>query len=518
MSADDSTLTVGPLDTLTGQAVLPQVPALTVVWHPHLDRIGQIAPLTGLLERDVVHISRSAPPFVSPGGHAGEPLAHRFISKSPVLEIRAVRGGFELRRLRQDEVEIDGQPLAAVCVVAGPDLARGIILTLARRVTLCLHTVHVPVNRSPSLGLLGTSDAIEDVRRSIARVAPQDSPVLLHGESGSGKELAAHALHREGPRAKGPFVAINMAELDRARAAADLFGHKRGSFTGATTDNPGHFRAASGGTIFLDEIGYTPKDVQPMLLRVIDDRRVQPVGSSEGVTVDARVIAATDAKLEEAVAEGRFERPLYNRLRNAHVINLPPLRSRREDVGVLLLSLIKREVPDLSTLQRVQDPDPKSRPWISARDIAAVARAPLPANVRSLLGLARRLALTVGEGPAADTHAVIQDFLASDLDPSEIDHGRADVPVERGQFEPEKVVAALERARWNRRKAAQILGIGPTTFYRWLDRKPDFRRLLDLDPQTLRSQLDAAGGDVDRVARELKTTPALLRRLLARPA
>jgi two-component system, NtrC family, nitrogen regulation response regulator GlnG len=164
MSGDDSTLTVGPLDSLTGQAGLPTVPALTIVWHPHLDRIGQIAPLTNLLDLDVAHVSRSEPIFSAPGADAGDGLAHRFISKEPVLDVVFTRGTFELRRLQEDQVEIDGQLLTTPRRVSAEDLRAGLMITLARRIVLCLHSVHFPISRSPALGLLGTSDAIEDVR------------------------------------------------------------------------------------------------------------------------------------------------------------------------------------------------------------------------------------------------------------------------------------------------------------------------------------------------------------------
>ena len=515
MSGDDSTLTVGPLDSLTGQTGLPTVPALTIVWHPHLDRIGHIAPLTNLLELDVAHVSRSEPIFLPPGADAGEPLAHRFISKEPILDVVFKRGTFELHRVQEDQVEVDGQLLTAPRRVSAEDLRAGLIITLARRVVLCLHAVHFPISRSPALGLLGTSDAIEDVRRSIARLANKSTPVLLRGESGSGKELAARALHQTGSRAKGPFVAVNMGRLDRNRAAADLFGHKKGSFTGATDDQLGYFRSAAGGTVFLDEIGYVPSDVQPMLLRVLDDQEVQPVGSSQTFKVDVRIVAATDAQLEKAVAEQRFERPLYNRLNNAFVINLPPLRARREDIGVLLLSLLKKEVADPSELQRIQEPDPKVRPWLSARDVAAVARSPLTANVRSLLGLARKLADTISDGLAADTHSEVQKFLAADgagtVSPSP---ASVETPMPK-RYSEEHLVAALERCRWNRSKAAEVLGVGRTTFYEWLDRYPELHSVLAVSERELRRRLNDLGADVERLAAELGTTTALLTRRLA---
>jgi two-component system, NtrC family, nitrogen regulation response regulator GlnG len=518
MSGDDSTLTVGPLDSLTGQAGLPTVPALTIVWHPHLDRIGHIAPLTNLLELDVAHVSRSEPTFFPPGADAGEALAHRFISKEPILDVVFTRGTFELRRLQEDQVEVDGQLLTAPRRVSADDLRSGLIITLARRIVLCLHAVHFPISRSPALGLLGTSDAIEDLRRSISRLANKATPVLLRGESGSGKEMAARALHFAGSRARGPFVAVNMGRLDRNRAVADLFGHKKGSFTGATDDQPGYFRSATGGTIVLDEIGYTTSDVQPMLLRVLDDQEVQPVGSSQTIKVDARIVAATDAHLEKAVSEQRFERPLYNRLNTAFVITLPPLRARREDVGVLLLHLLKKELGDPSELQRLQEPDPKVRPWLSARDVAAVARAALTANVRSLVGLARKLADTVGEGLTGDTHSEVRKFLLDDatsiVSPSARSLDAAEAP-RPARYSEEHLLAALERSRWNRSKAAEVLGVGRTTLYDWLERAPPLRSVLGVSEPELRRRLNDAGGDVERLAAELGTTADLVNRRLA---
>jgi|SRR5579871_651914 len=518
MSADD-TLTVSPFDSLTGNSGLLSAPALTIVWHPHLDRIGQIAPLKNLVEVDVAHVSRSEPLFFPPGGETGEPIAHRFISKSPVLDLSFKRGTFELRRMQDDQVEVDGELLNAPQRISETDLRRGMIITLARRIVLCLHSVHFPISRSPSLGLLGTSDAIEDVRRLVTRQAPKETLVLLRGESGSGKELAAAALHHVGPRAARPFLVKNMALLGRERAEADLFGHKKGAFTGAIADSAGLFRSASGGTVFLDEIGEVTPEVQPMLLRVLEDKKVQPVGATESIKVDVRIVAATDAKLEMAVTEQRFLPSLYNRLLSAFVIKLPPLRERREDVGVLLLHLLRKELPNPSVLQRLQDTDAHVRPWLSARDVAAVARSPLAANVRSLLALARRLADAIDDGPKARTHAIVGEFLAESAMPE------LPIPIDGPDDQPtpppitldaDRMTAALERAGWQRLKAAELLGVSRRTFYRWLERDAHLRALLDADPQELQRKLAASGGETQRLAADLGTSPAILQRLLAR--
>ena len=493
--------------------------------HPHLDRIGQIAPLTNLLELDVAHVSRSEPIFFPPGADVGEPLGHSFISKNPILDVVFTRGAFELRRVQDYQVEVDGRPLDSPRRVTPADLQRGLIITLAKRVVLCLHSVHFPIARSPALGLLGTSDAIEDVRRAVTRLATQDSLVLLRGESGTGKELAAKALHAASQRAKHPFIAVNMNTIGGDGAVAALFGHKKGAFTGAIGDSPGYFRAASGGTLFLDEIGKTTSDVQPKLLRVLDDGFVLPVGDTQAIKVDARIVAATDARLEQAVADKSFDRPLYFRLKAAYSINLPPFRTRREDIGVLLLHLLKRalienKISDHSMLQRFQDPDPKVRPWLAARDVAAVAASPLPANGRSLLNLARKLALTIPEGPLANTHAIVEEFLKSDVDPA------AD-PETSGAFDrPETptpvrcteggLLEALERSRWSRSKAAELLGIGRRTLYNWLETFPQLRSVLAVPEPELRRRLKDLDGDIQKLAAQLGTTPPLLNRRLSR--
>jgi len=520
MASDESTLTVGPLETLTGRSGLPQVPALTIIWHPHLDRIGQIAPLTNLLETDVAHLSRSEPLFLPPGADSGEPLSHRGMSKDSVLDIAFHRGAFELRRVQAHEIEVDGAPLTGSRRVSAADLSRGLILTVARRFVFCFHSVHFPITRSPTLGLLGTSDRIEDVRRSIARVAVKSMPVLLRGESGTGKELAARALHDAGPRAKARFVAVNMGALLHERADAVLFGYKKGAFTGAVADLPGEFRSADGGTIFLDEIGLLSPEVQPLLLRVLDNKEVQQLGASYPTKLDVRIVAATDAKLEKAVAEGRFEESLSNRLKASVTIRLPPLRQRREDVGILLLHWLKDQFGEgaMQILQRLQDPDPKIRPWLSARDVAAVARSPLPANVRSLLELASNLVGLVGDNPSGDTETVVGDFLLKEAEEDEVS-GRPSTPKVTPpaiEYSQEQLLGALETADWNRTKAAEQLGISRQAFWRATVKHPALRLVADLDLPDLILELETFDGDLKRLAAKLGASEALLARRLAR--
>ena len=358
------------------------------------------------------------------------------------------------------------------------------------------------------------------MRRAIIRAADQNMPVLLRGESGTGKELAARALHDSGRRAKGPFVVVNTANLTGETAVAELFGHQKGAFTGADSHSLGHFRSAEGGTIFLDEIGYLEPKIQPKLLRVLENRGVQAKGSSLERKVDVRIIAATDANLEQAVAAGSLEKSLYERFNNALNIRLPPLRERREDVGVLLVHYLRELFHDPARLQRLQNPDSEARPWIAARDVAAIARSSLSGNVRTLIGLAGQLVTDAGDDPRA-AHAVIVEFLAKRV--LSISEPVAPVPpasprrIRRapGDVTEEQLLSALEKSGWNTPRAAALFNVARNTFWRWLCRHPDLQKITDLSFEEISRGLESCGGDVDKLARELGVPPTLLARRLA---
>ena len=195
-------------------------------------------------------------------------------------------------------------------------------------------------NLGTDSALLGSSAAMEELRASIARVAPIPSAVLIVGESGSGKELVAREVHRLSQAPRGPFVAINSAALPDNLVESELFGHERGAFTGAERLRKGAFESASKGTLFLDEIGELPAAIQAKLLRVLEERRVTRLGGSKEIEVDARVVAATNRDLDEDVRQGRFRQDLLFRL-NVHVLRVPPLRDRTEDIPELANFLVE---------------------------------------------------------------------------------------------------------------------------------------------------------------------------------
>ncbi len=505
---NDSTLS-GPFEPPTGSLSAPVVPALTILWHPDLNRVGEVA----LLEDDgVLGFTRDAPAFFVPGSNVGRPIAHRMMGRDPVVGFASVQGRLEIRPGSTDiEVRVDGERFDQTRQLDPAELGRGIIVTVARAFAFCLHSIRHPVTRSPNLGLVGSSDAIDDVRHAIMRAAGRADTVLIRGESGTGKELVARALHESGPRAKGPFVPENASRFQRERADDVLFGHERGAFTGATDSQPGLFRAAHGGTLFIDEIGDLPLEAQPMLLRVIEDRIVQPLSSTRSRKVDVFVVAATNADLEAALSAGRFNESLFYRLKTSVNIALPPLRARREDVGLLLVHFLRIYLD--ADLQSLQTADP---PWLAARDVAALAMHSWPDNVRGLEGVARNLAIEAGPGARCGTHDWIKNFLAEAerQPPPDASSSRE---TKSAASNRDLLLAALERSGWSSARAAKLIGLSPPTFSRRLGEHPELRTVAKLRIADLIREEREANGDVEIAAKRLGVSPALLARRLRRP-
>ena len=360
------------------------------------------------------------------------------------------------------------------------------------------------------------------MRRLVAKAAELSTSVLVRGESGTGKELVARAVHETSARRAKPFVPINMATILPSSATSDLFGHEKGSFTGATESRPGHFVAANGGTLFLDEIGDMVPDAQPMLLRVLDDRRVQPLGSSHARPVDVRLIAATDARLEAAVNAGRFHRALYHRLDSAFQIALPPLRDRREDIGLLFTTFLRRALAASKCLHLLDEPRDGVKPWLPARTIAALCLAPWPGNVRGLEGLAGELAARAG-----DPNFKAADYIAGRLKQQLVFVTTAAAPAtpaasqapvsargRSGEITNEKVLDAFDRVGWNITRAAALLGVDKSTLSRRLAKESAIRTLMKLTLAELQRQKLAYGDDINALADTLGVPTALLVRRL----
>jgi DNA-binding NtrC family response regulator len=236
-------------------------------------------------------------------------------------------------------------------------------------------------------GLVGNSAAIQTLRRQIEKIARVDTPVLITGESGTGKELAANLVHRASRRASGPFVAVNCAALPASLIQAELFGHEKGAFTGAHKQKIGRFEAANGGTIFLDEIGDLPPEMQITLLRFLEQRTIERVGGLESIAVDARVIAATNVDLQRAIGLGRFREDLYYRLKVLNLL-MPSLHQRGQDLEVLANYFI----------ERFRDATSGHIQGLSQAAIKAMYGYSWPGNVRELMNCIRG-ALVMSDGP-----------------------------------------------------------------------------------------------------------------------
>jgi two-component system nitrogen regulation response regulator GlnG len=241
--------------------------------------------------------------------------------------------------------------------------------------------------RAEGAEIIGEAPAMQEVFRAIGRLARSNITVLINGESGTGKELVAHALHRHSPRADAPFIALNMAAIPKDLLESELFGHERGSFTGAQARRVGRFEQANHGTLFLDEIGDMPAELQTRLLRVLADGEFYRVGGTEPVKVDVRIIAATHQDLEKLVAEGRFREDLFHRL-NVIRIHLPSLRERREDIPLLMQHFLKRAAVELGVEAKTLLPE----------SVEELKRFDWRGNVRQLENTARWLTV-MASGP-----------------------------------------------------------------------------------------------------------------------
>ncbi|HTH17862.1 MAG TPA: sigma-54 dependent transcriptional regulator [Magnetospirillum sp.] len=295
--------------------------------------------------------------------------------------------------------------------------------------------------------IIGRSAAMEKLRALLRRVAPTPSTVLIQGESGVGKELVARSLHNLSPRAERPFVPVNCAAISAELIEAELFGHVRGAFTGAKDSRKGLFVYANGGTLFLDEIGEFPLALQSKLLRVLEDRRIRPVGSEQEIPIDVRVVAATNRDLKEAVAQGAFRRDLYYRLEVMN-LNVPPLRQRLDDVPELL-SLFMRSL----SAQLGVAPLP-----VAPAALNRLQSYGWPGNVRELRNFVER-SLLFGELPLDDLGP------PGCVDPSCTPPSAESLRL--ADVEKAHILSILARCNGNRSQAAEILGLSRKT----LDRK-----------------------------------------------
>jgi DNA-binding NtrC family response regulator len=313
--------------------------------------------------------------------------------------------------------------------------------------------------------MIGSSAAITRLRETISRLAPIPSPVLIIGESGSGKELVARDLHRLGPSPAGPFVAINSAALPEQLVESELFGHERGAFTGAVTTRKGAFEVADRGTLFLDEIGELPLAAQAKLLRVLEERRVTRLGGNRSVPLQTRVVAATNRDLEAEVAAGRFRQDLYFRI-NVHLVHVPPLRDRLSDIPQIAAVFLK------ATCERFG-----IRPKKLSSDALAVLMGYdwSQNNVRELRNVIERM-IIASDGDVIRAEHVPSDILERSRVTPRSDDGDRSFHRLRNEAERQIVITALERNEWHITRTAEELGLADHASLLKIMRRLEVRR------------------------------------------
>ncbi|WP_444906461.1 sigma-54-dependent transcriptional regulator [Microbulbifer sp. SSSA008] len=312
--------------------------------------------------------------------------------------------------------------------------------------------------------LLGDADNMQILRSQLTKVARSDAPIYISGESGSGKELAARSIHQQGARAEKPFVPINCGAIPNELVESELFGHRKGSFTGAYKDKTGLLQSAEGGTLFLDEVADLPLDIQVKLLRTIQEKTIRPIGSNQEVSIDVRILSATHKDLAKEVAEGRFRSDLYYRI-NVIEISIPPLRDRIDDIPILAHVI----------MQRIARKSGSSRPKIDFQAMSALKKFRFPGNVRQLENILERAFTLCDKGvikesdlklepntiSAKETRNLPQSSSPINIPARELFESSAHETIDDflQEIEKEVIQNALSKTRWNRTAAAERLGI-----------------------------------------------------------
>ena len=536
------------------------LPTLVLLYHPDLRRIGEACSLGDLTAGRPVELSRLDPVFYTPACYLTNSLGDGRISRTPVTlrmdEQGSVDFSFDGNRVR---LAIGDVACVSGHRVDAGQLARGVILNLQDAVLLWLGWLPPPDPLRPDHGMIGFSPAMARLRDDIDAVSRHHTPVLIRGETGVGKELVARAIHAASLRASRPFLAVNMAAVAPSAAASELFGHKRGAFTDAVHAHDGYFGAAHTGTLFMDEIGETPQAVQPLLLRALNDRQIQPVGGAPHA-VDLRLITATDADLEREVALGRFRDALLHRIA-AWTIDVPPLRQRRDTIPVLFMHFLARQLADLGASHRVLPPPMGELPWLSLRQMRELMDYAWPGNIRQLRNLASEMAIrssshAVAELPAslyrpfphhrkapsgghefADRRAPSGAHERREASgpggsrelggpgrlpssPRELDPLRSTgaFEVQRtppGRLSDDQVAAALEAADFNISATARDLRIAKNSLVARMATITALPRAADLDRRSIEAALAIRGGSLVAAARHLRVGEHALRLRLA---
>ena len=409
---------------------------------------------------DIVLIDRQLP------GMPGDELLRQIKAMLPRTEVAVITGHGSI------ESAVEAMRLGAYDYVVKPFGAGQLKLVLQRmkeKVLLVEENEYLRDRLDTQQGINvidGSSPRIQDVLRMVSRLKDTRTPVLITGESGTGKELIARAIHFRGSLQKRPFVAVDCGSLVPTLIESELFGYEKGAFTGAIRTKPGLFQSANGGSLFLDEIGELPLEMQAKLLRALQEREVRPVGSNSAVPIDVRVIAATNRDLEAEYKEGKFRKDLYFRL-NVVTIHIPPLRERKSDLAALARAFLARFAPDENV-------------HISPAAMECLYRYDWPGNVRELencieraIALGNRRVIDVNDLPTAIRAASSSpEIVAAAVTsaPAMAEPIQGETPTDLEALERETILRVFNQVNGDKMLAGKMLGISRATLYRKLKR------------------------------------------------
>ncbi len=484
------------------------VPVLTIIFHPDTSRIGHTAVLPRQADNNPWILGRCGPTFRSVDGQHLRPLEDLHLSRS-ALQFTVQGKHLTISRFEpSSRCRVGSSELYDSVELEWEALRVGVPILLSHSIVLLLRLGRGGASVDSGCGcealLRGSSNNMTGIRTQVARAGDSDLDVLIRGETGTGKELVATAIHNASRRAGAPLVSVNMAAIPRELAAAALFGSARGAFTGADRAVPGYFEQAQGGTLFLDEIGDTSKQVQPQLLRALQQREIQAVGGAIR-RVDVRVISATDAVLDGESCD--FKAALRHRLGACEIL-LPPLREHPEDIGELLLYFLQRSAAVLgrtTLLPHAHSTAPHIAAW--ALLFFSFLHYRWPGNVRELANFAQQLVM------ASENVPILNDSLRATLAATHNNTTVASVQlrpriqdVSDAAFDEVMLANACEIQR-----VARQLGVSRATVYRRIAESPNYRLASAVGHEELQRLLLEHAGDSVAVARQLRISTSSLR-------
>lgn len=481
---------------------------LTVIFHPRPSLIGASAIVPRRLQRNPFRVGRYSPDFDVPRVKVKKPLASPYVSrhaltvffKGETLQVHRAEGACRCR--------IGGQEMEGPLAIASEQLKAGVPIQLAHDIVLLLRfTSASPQPGNDLKGLEGHSAYMQDLRARVEQVARSDHDVLVLGETGTGKELVAEAIHQGSARSGAPLITVNMAAIPPSLAAAELFGAVKGAYTGATGDKEGYFRSAQSGCLFLDEVGDTPAEIQPQLLRAIQQREVQVVGGATEHP-DIRVISATDAAVEDS--DSGFKAALRHRL-GALEVHLAALREHPEDIGTLAIFFFSQALAKEGREGLIPDVE------TDAREVAAWARLfydflcyHWPGNIRQLRNVCQQLVV------ASETCLVVPDNIQVTLS----EHTQSSVALSSAEAQSRRQMDEVSAQEFavamyaNNHEAAATardLGVSRQAVYRRIEATVEYRLAQDLAEEEVQRVIKEHCGDECAAALAMKVSLSGLR-------